>query len=50
MGRDEIYKHSLGKKEEMNAQTNSLGKIPDTSNTVHCCSITAATGQDKGKC
>lgn len=50
MGRDKTCKHSLEKKDEMNAQTNRLGKFPDTSNTIHCCSTTAATGQEKGKC
>lgn len=32
----------------MNVQTNSPGKFPDTSNTIHCCcSAAAATGQGK---
>lgn len=31
----------------MNVETNSLGKFPDTSNTIHCGSGTAATGQEK---
>lgn len=44
------HKQFRKKKKKMNAETNRLGEFPDTSNTVHCCSPSAATEQENGKC